>query len=100
MRIFLLIQRRFPQYKIKKADYIKNIDKIENLFFETYQTTIIKEVIEQIIQSVLDDNKEMVSQYKSGKTKLLGFFVGQVMKRTKGKANPKLLNDLLIKMIK
>ena len=55
--------------------------------------------IKKIIQSVLDDNNEMVSQYKSGKTKLLGFFVGQVMKRTKGKANPKLLNDLLIKMI-
>ena len=55
--------------------------------------------IEKIIQSVLDDNKDMVSQYKSGKTKLLGYFVGQVMKRTKGKANPKLLNDLLIKMI-
>ena len=62
------------------------------------QMTDISE-IEKIIQSVLDDNKEMVSQYKSGKTKLLGFFVGQVMKRTKGKANPKLLNDLLIKMI-
>ena len=55
--------------------------------------------IEKIIQSVLDDNKEMVSQYKSGKTKLLGFFVGQVMKKTKGRANPNLLNDLLIKMI-
>ena len=55
--------------------------------------------IEKIIQSVLDDNKEMVSQYKSGKTKLLGFFVGQVMKKTKGKANPKLLNELLVKMI-
>ena len=55
--------------------------------------------IEKIIQSVLDENNEMVSQYKSGKTKLLGFFVGQVMKKTKGKANPKLLNDLLIKMI-
>ena len=55
--------------------------------------------IEKIIQSVLDENNEMVSQYKSGKTKLLVFFVGQVMKKTKGKANPKLLNDLLIKMI-
>jgi len=65
---------------------------------ELKQMTDISE-IEKIIQSVLDDNKEMVSQYKSGKTKLLGFFVGQVMKRTKGKANPKLLNDLLIKMI-
>jgi len=54
-QLFLLIQRRFPQYKINKADYIKNIDKIENLFFETYQTTIIKEVIEQIIQSTINE---------------------------------------------
>ena len=37
-QLFLLIQKRFPQYKITKEDYIKNIDKIENLFFEAYQT--------------------------------------------------------------
>ena len=54
-QLCLLIQRRFPQYKINKEDYIKNIDKIENLFFETYQTTIIKEVIEQIIQSTINE---------------------------------------------
>jgi Asp-tRNAAsn/Glu-tRNAGln amidotransferase B subunit (PET112 homolog) len=41
----------------------------------------------------------MVSQYKSGKNKLLGFFVGQVMKETKGKANPKMLNELLLKKL-
>ena len=52
--------------------------------------------IDKIINSVLDENKEMVSQYKSGKNKLLGFFVGQVMKETKGKANPKMLNELLL----
>jgi len=62
------------------------------------QLTNISE-IEKIIQSVLDENKEMVSQYKSGKTKLLGFFVGQVMKKSKGKANPKMLNELLLKKI-
>jgi aspartyl-tRNA(Asn)/glutamyl-tRNA(Gln) amidotransferase subunit B len=36
-----------------------------------------------------------VEEYKNGKTKLLGFFVGQVMKETKGKANPKIVNELL-----
>ena len=51
--------------------------------------------IEKIILSVLDDNKKMVSQYKSGKTKLLGFFVGQSMKKSNGKANPKILNQIL-----
>tara|TARA_Y100000817_G_scaffold312239_1_gene305780 strand:+ start:1868 stop:2137 length:270 start_codon:yes stop_codon:yes gene_type:complete len=54
-QLFLLIQKRFPQYKITKEDYIKNIDKIENLFFEAYQTTIIKEVIEQIIRSTVNE---------------------------------------------
>ncbi|MDX2439585.1 MAG: hypothetical protein QNK40_03460, partial [Desulfobacterales bacterium] len=37
--------------------------------------------------------------YKNGKTKLLGYFVGQVMKETRGKANPKIVNDLLEKIL-
>jgi len=36
-----------------------------------------------------------VADYKNGKTKLFGFFVGQVMKETKGKANPKIVNEIL-----
>jgi aspartyl-tRNA(Asn)/glutamyl-tRNA(Gln) amidotransferase subunit B len=41
-----------------------------------------------------------VEEFKGGKEKLIGFFVGQVMKETKGKANPKLLNELLLKRLK
>ena len=52
--------------------------------------------IKDIVNQVLDLNKEKVRDYKSGKTKLLGFFVGQAMKLSKGKANPKLLNQILI----
>lgn len=55
--------------------------------------------LEQIIQNVLESNTDMVSQYKSGKDKLFVFFVGQVMKETKGKANPALVNDLLSKKL-
>ena len=51
--------------------------------------------IEIIVDEVLQENKKMVEQYLSGKDKLLGFFVGQSMKKTKGKANPKILNDIL-----
>jgi aspartyl-tRNA(Asn)/glutamyl-tRNA(Gln) amidotransferase subunit B len=40
-----------------------------------------------------------VDAYRKGKTKLLGFFVGQIMKATRGKANPKLVNALLKKML-
>ncbi len=51
--------------------------------------------IEKVIDEVIADNQKMVEQYLDGKDKLLGFFVGQAMKLTKGKANPKILNDIL-----
>ena len=55
--------------------------------------------IEAIIDEILNTNKDKVSDYKLGKTKLLGFFVGQAMKSSKGKANPKILNAILIKKL-
>tara|TARA_B100000029_G_scaffold344322_1_gene336780 strand:- start:3747 stop:5210 length:1464 start_codon:yes stop_codon:yes gene_type:complete len=51
--------------------------------------------IEALIQKVLNSNEDKVKQYKSGKDKLFGFFVGQVMKESKGKANPQIINKIL-----
>jgi aspartyl-tRNA(Asn)/glutamyl-tRNA(Gln) amidotransferase subunit B len=48
-----------------------------------------------IVQQVLAANPELVGQYRAGKTQLLGFLVGQVMKASRGKANPKLVGDLV-----
>ena len=48
---------------------------------------------------MLDSNKERVVEYKNGRTKLLGYFVGQVMKMSKGKVNPKILNKILSKKL-
>ena len=48
-----------------------------------------------VIQKIIADNQEQVAAYKGGKDKLFGFFVGQAMKETKGRANPQLLNKLL-----
>ena len=56
--------------------------------------------LEGIIDKILSDNKDKVDQYKSGKDKLFGFFVGQVMKVSGGKANPQLVNDILKKKLK
>ena len=55
--------------------------------------------IETIIDQVIAANPDSVSQYKSGKDKLFGFFVGQVMKESKGKANPQIVNNLLKKKL-
>ena len=56
--------------------------------------------LEKIINEILTKNKDKVDQYKSGKEKLFGFFVGQVMKQSGGKANPQLTNDILKKLLK
>ncbi len=52
-------------------------------------------VLKAVVDQVLRDHPEEVSEYRKGKEKLLGFFVGQVMKATRGKANPQLVNKLL-----
>jgi aspartyl-tRNA(Asn)/glutamyl-tRNA(Gln) amidotransferase subunit B len=51
--------------------------------------------IEKIIDEVLEKNADKVEEYKAGKEKLFGFFVGQVMKASRGKANPQVVNKLL-----
>lgn len=51
--------------------------------------------IEVMVDAVLAENQDKVAEYRSGKDKLMGFFVGQVMKRSQGKANPQLVNELL-----
>jgi len=56
--------------------------------------------LEAIVDKILADNKEKVDQFKSGKDKLFGFFVGQSMKVSGGTANPKLVNDILKKKLK
>ena len=55
--------------------------------------------IEKIINSVIKGNPTQVEGYKNGKDKLFGFFVGQVMKETQGKANPQVVNELLKKKL-
>jgi aspartyl-tRNA(Asn)/glutamyl-tRNA(Gln) amidotransferase subunit B len=51
------------------------------------------------IQKIMDANPNQLKDYRGGKDKLFGFFVGQVMKATQGKANPQVVNDLLKKML-
>ena len=55
--------------------------------------------IEKLIDKVLNNNKEKVDEFKSGKEKLFGYFVGQVMQETKGTANPGIVNKILKKKL-
>ncbi|MBI4838185.1 MAG: Asp-tRNA(Asn)/Glu-tRNA(Gln) amidotransferase subunit GatB [Nitrospirae bacterium] len=55
--------------------------------------------IEKVVDEVLKNNQKELERFKAGDEKLLGFFVGQIMKITKGKANPKIVNELLKKKL-
>lgn len=82
-----------------------------NIMFETGQTpsAIVEEKglkqvsnegeISKYVTLVIDQNQDKVQQYRAGKDKLFGYFVGQVMKLSKGKANPALVNEMLKKAL-
>ena len=47
-----------------------------------------------LVRDIIEANPEQVQQFRDGKTKVIGFFVGQLMQKTKGKANPQMANKL------
>jgi len=67
----------------------KNIEQISN-----------PNLLTDVAKKILEKHQKEVQDYKNGKDRLLGFFVGQIMKETKGKANPKILNQVLNKLLK
>jgi aspartyl-tRNA(Asn)/glutamyl-tRNA(Gln) amidotransferase subunit B len=96
------------------SDGIISTKIAKTVFDEMYKTgkdpdTIVKEQglmqvsdtdeIEKIIDDVIKANPSQAAEYRSGKDKLFGFFIGQVMKASKGKANPDLVNQLLKKKL-
>ena len=56
--------------------------------------------IEAVVQKVIEENPSQVAEYQAGKDKLIGFFVGKVMRETKGQANPGLVNQVLMDFLK
>ena len=56
--------------------------------------------IEKVVDEVIANNPKQVEQYKGGNERLFGFFVGQTMKLSGGKANPKIINDILKNKLK
>jgi aspartyl-tRNA(Asn)/glutamyl-tRNA(Gln) amidotransferase subunit B len=98
---------------IEKGTISNNIGKqilIEDMITNGEKATAIVErkglsqisdegAIKELVQKVIDAHPAEVEAYKGGRTNLLGFFVGQVMKETKGRANPKTVNELIKSII-
>lgn len=73
-----------PSYIVKEKNLLQMTDESE---------------IENLVLKILIENPNEVTRYKNGETKLLGFFVGKVMKESNGKANPKTVNELIFKSL-
>ena len=86
--------------QILVEDMITNGDKASAIVEKKGLSQISDEgAIKEIVKKIVDANPNQVEAYKNGKTNLLGFFVGQVMKETKGRANPKTVNELVREML-
>ena len=101
--IDLIVEDKISNRQAKEVfeEYMKSSDDAD-IFIEKKGLVQLsdKSEIYKIIDKVLLDNPKMVDDYKKGKDKLFGFFIGQVMKISKGKANPKLANELLVERLK
>jgi aspartyl-tRNA(Asn)/glutamyl-tRNA(Gln) amidotransferase subunit B len=83
-----------PVLKIKAEAHVDRIIKEKGLVQVSDEVAI-----EKVVDDVISKNPKEVERFKAGEEKLIGFFVGQVMKLTKGKANPQMVNELLKKKL-
>jgi len=124
MRLLNEEDKSFDECRLKPLQLVEMLAMIDKgtisgkiaktVFEEMFKTgkdaeTIVKEKglvqvsdeseIEKVVDDILQKNPKEVERFRAGEEKLLGFFAGQVMKATKGKANPKMVNELLRKKL-
>jgi aspartyl-tRNA(Asn)/glutamyl-tRNA(Gln) amidotransferase subunit B len=88
------IGKKIITIMLETGDHAKDIVEKQGL-----SVISVNSAIREIAQKIVDANPEQVEAYKGGRDKLFGFFVGQVMKETKGRANPQLINDILKELL-
>ncbi len=86
--------------KILKLMFAKGSDPSHIMEEENLGQIDDSEELEKIVDQIIKDNPDQVAKYKSGKTNVFQYFIGQVMSATKGKADPKIVQELLNKKLK
>ena len=101
--MILLIQKGTISGKIAKTVFVemwKSQDSPEKIVKDKGLVQITDtSAIEKIVDEVISNNQKAVEEYRAGKKKAIGSLVGQIMKATKGKANPQMVNELLTKKL-
>ena len=90
-----MLQRSYQEEEQFLVPTIKEITSKLNIEKKGLKQESDPKALEDLIKKVLSTNEDKVKEYKSGKDKLFGFFVGQVMKESKGKGNPQMINKIL-----
>ena len=89
--------------KIEKEILVDLLEKpmsVEEALKEHHLTLVNDtKVLEEIVTNIIKQNQESVQDYKNGKDRALKYLMGQIMKETKGTANPVLVNELLIHLL-
>ncbi len=102
-KLILLIDKGTISSKIAKQifeEMFENGKNPEDIVKEKGMTQISDEnAIKEMVEKVVSNNPQSVTDYKAGKDRALGFLVGQIMKETKGKANPQIVNKMLIEIL-
>lgn len=84
------------QFKDMLVDLLESSLDTNEIIEKYKQSELSREQIENIIKNILSQNEDKVLDYKNGNERLSKFFIGQIMKETKGNANPVLVNEILI----
>ena len=79
---------------------LKNPDQPSKILKDKgWEAVSAHSALEPIIKEILEQNTSEVHRYKDGEQKLLGFFIGQAMKATRGQGNPKIIKEILVKLL-
>ncbi|MCK4968214.1 MAG: Asp-tRNA(Asn)/Glu-tRNA(Gln) amidotransferase subunit GatB, partial [Candidatus Aenigmarchaeota archaeon] len=100
--IVILSQRHFSSslgQQILEQMFISGQDPEQIINEQNIQQVDDQLLLEEIVQQIIDANPVLVKQYRQGKTVIIKFLVGQAMKQTKGRADPQLVEQLLIKSL-
>ncbi|MCD6462954.1 MAG: Asp-tRNA(Asn)/Glu-tRNA(Gln) amidotransferase subunit GatB [Thermotogae bacterium] len=103
VRMLKLLDSRKISTKIAKdifpEMFAKNLNPEELVKERGLEQTSDETLIENLVRKAIEENPKTVAKYKAGKTGVVGFFVGYVMRETKGKANPQLVNEVVRRLL-